>query len=70
MNRKVVQFKKGKNKGVEKMSTRVSIKPIQATPALSGIEAKTFIEQVLSKPNQIAVEHNKRLLTILDKIKK
>lgn len=44
------------------MSTYV--KPIQATPTLSGNDAVCVIKQALKVPSQEAVERNKRMLEI------
>ncbi|HBF0795362.1 TPA: hypothetical protein ACG3HB_000614 [Clostridioides difficile] len=41
------------------------IKPIQATPELSGKDAELFIRQVFSKPSQKEIERTERLLNII-----
>lgn len=43
------------------------IKPIQATPELSGKDAELFIRQVFSKPSQKEIERNERLLKMINK---
>lgn len=40
----------------------VKVKPIQPTPALSGIDAQRIIEEVKIRPTKEAVERNKRML--------
>lgn len=54
-------------KEVDIMST---IKPIQATPELSGRDATVLLEQVSSMPSAKAIQKNKMLCNILDKIRK
>ncbi|HBF4443255.1 TPA: hypothetical protein KON86_002887 [Clostridioides difficile] len=41
------------------------IKPIQATPELSGEDAELFIKQVFNEPSQKEIERNERLLKII-----
>ncbi|MCC0735320.1 hypothetical protein KGF36_11775 [Clostridioides sp. ZZV14-6009] len=45
------------------------IKPIQATPELSGKDAELFIRQVFSKPSQKEIERNERLLKVITSYK-
>ncbi|MCC0705067.1 hypothetical protein IC213_18590 [Clostridioides sp. ES-S-0049-02] len=45
--------------------SKYKIKPIQATPELSGKDAELFIRQVFSKPSQKEIERNERLLKII-----
>ncbi len=48
---------------------RYRIKPIQATPELSGKDAELFIRQVFNKPSQKEIERNERLLKRLTSYK-
>jgi len=41
---------------------RVKVKPIQPTPALSGIDAKRIIAEVKKVPSKEAIDRNKRML--------
>jgi hypothetical protein len=47
-----------------------TIKPIQATPVLSGNDALNLMKQVLKKPSESAIKKNNMLLNILHNIKK
>lgn len=47
-----------------------TIKPIQATPVLSGDDAISLMKQVLKKPSESAIRKNNMLLNILHNIKK
>ena len=40
----------------------VKVKPIQPTPALSGIDAKRIITEVKKVPSKEAIDRNKRML--------
>ena len=56
-----------KRKEGDIMST---IKPIQATPVLSGDDAINLMKQVLNKPSESAIKKNNMLLNILHNITK
>lgn len=47
-----------------------AIKPIQATPALSGEDAIKLMKQVLSKPSKSAINKNSMLINMLKDIRK
>lgn len=58
-----------KNKeGEDAMLTMM--KPIQATPELSGEDAQRVIEQVNKIPTEEAIKKNKKLLNVLHQIRK
>lgn len=46
----------------------IRIKPIQATPTLSGEDARSIITQAQSKPSTRSIERNERMLEIRRKI--
>ena len=46
------------------------MKPIQATPELSGEDAQRVIEQVNKIPTGEAIKKNKKLLNVLHQIRK
>ncbi|MCC0678498.1 MULTISPECIES: hypothetical protein [unclassified Clostridioides] len=48
---------------------KYKIKPIQATPELSGKDAELFIRQVFNRPSQKEIERNERLLKKLTSCK-
>lgn len=52
------------------VETMSRIKPIQATPTLSGIDAERLIADVNRKPTKEAIERNKWLQEVLRKVKK
>lgn len=54
-------------KDADIMST---IKPIQATPELSGKDAVAVLKQVSSTPSAKAVKKNKMLYSVLEKVRK
>lgn len=47
-----------------------TMKPIQATPVLSGKDAMEVIKQTNKKPTESAISRNKMLSSILKKISK
>lgn len=47
-----------------------TIKPIQATPELSGKDAVAVLKQVSSTPSAKAVKKNKMLYSVLEKVRK
>ena len=47
---------------------RVKVKPIQPTPALSGIDAKRIIAEVKKAPSKEAIDRNKRMLEKVRKV--
>ena len=59
-----------RGKDEREVDTMSGIKPIQATPELSGIDAERLIADVNRKPTKEAIERNKRLQVILRKVKK
>ncbi len=59
--------KKRKGKGVDVMAT---IKPIQATPELSGKDAANVLAQVNTKPTDKAMKKNSLLRGILANVRK
>lgn len=61
----MVKEKKGKE--VDVMAT---IKPIQATPELSGKDAENLLTQVNTKPTEKAMKRNNLLRSILDNVRK
>lgn len=60
--------KKQKKKEDDEMSAYV--KPIQATPTLTGKDAVNIIEQVLKVPSSSAVEKNRKMLEMRKRIEK
>lgn len=48
----------------------LTIKPIQATPALSGKDAKQLLLQVNTKPTEQALKKNIMLRNVLNNIRK
>lgn len=48
----------------------VYVKPIQATPALTGNDARDVIKQVLKVPSPEAVAKNKKMLEMRKSIEK
>lgn len=57
-----------KEKEDDEMSAYV--KPIQATPTLTGKDAVNIIEQVLKVPSSSAVEKNRKMLEMRKRIEK
>lgn len=57
-----------KEKEDDEMSAYV--KPIQATPTLTGKDAVNIIEQVLKVPSSSAVEKNRKMLEMRKHIEK
>jgi hypothetical protein len=47
-----------------------TIKPIQATPVLSGNDAVNLMKEVLRAPSESAIQKNKMLVNVLKNIKK
>lgn len=46
------------------------VKPIQATPTLSGQDAMSIIKQVLKAPTPESIEKNKKMLEMRKRIEK
>ncbi|MBQ7945034.1 MAG: hypothetical protein IJ326_13370 [Lachnospiraceae bacterium] len=59
---------KAKEKEDDDMSAYV--KPIQATPTLTGNDAISIVQQVLKAPSPKSVEKNKKMLEIRKRIEK
>ncbi len=59
---------KVKEKDDDDMSAYV--KPIQATPTLTGNDAISIVQQVLKAPSPKSVEKNKKMLEIRKRIEK
>lgn len=49
---------------------RVDVKPIQATPSLSGEDAKRIMLQVSTKPSKEVIKRNESLLELRKNILK
>jgi len=49
---------------------KVYVKPIQATPVLSGDDAKAVLKQVLKAPSKEKLEKNARMLSLRKSIVK
>lgn len=47
-----------------------SIKPIQATPELSGEDAMIMMRQVLNKTSESVIKKNSMLINVLNNIRK
>lgn len=47
-----------------------SFKPIEATPELSGEDAKRVIKEVLEKTKSSSVQRNEKLISILKEIRR
>lgn len=60
-------YSEQKGKEVDVMST---IKPIQATPELSGKDAEKVLLQVNTQPTKKAIEKNHMLRSVLTDIRK
>ena len=46
------------------------VKPIQATPTLSGNDAVSIVKQVLKAPSQQAIDRNRKMLEIRKSIER
>lgn len=68
MDKKIIDINLIQRKGGLGMNTFGKIKPIQATPELSGKDALAFIEQVFTPPSESELNRNKKLLSILKNI--
>lgn len=60
-------YREEREKGEIDMTT---IKPIQATPELSGEDAERLIRDVNRKPTKEAAEWNSMMVEILEKIRR
>lgn len=47
-----------------------TIKPLQATPKLSGKDAEAVLKQAYSAPSIKAIQKNKMLCSVLERIRK
>jgi hypothetical protein len=65
-------IKKSADKNIKKKEGDImsTIKPIQATPVLSGEDAINLMRQVLNKPSKSAIKKNTMLINVLKNIKK
>lgn len=62
INKNKLQSKTKDNilRGRKQMST-INVKPIMATPQLSGQDVQDIVTSVMKKPNKTLVERNRRL---------
>lgn len=59
------------NKNLEgKVDIMSTIKPIQATPVLSGDDAINLMQQVFKKPSNAVIRKNEMLKNVLNNIKR
>ena len=60
----------GENKAREEDEMSAYVKPIQATPTLSGNDAKRIVQQVLTVPSSESIMKNKKMLEMRKRIVK
>lgn len=60
----------GENKAKEEDEMSAYVKPIQATPTLTGNDAIRIVEQVLTAPSPESILKNKKMLEMRKRIVK